>query len=162
MRDKCFTTSMIHSISQYFCLWKTIRMAIKTLFRYSFWHEKAFGRKNSHISSKNQYTYSYIQKCADHNSKYTNQQAFLSDPEGTYRPITIVIVASFVEYLSEVRTGSICLLRPTEKVGGLGCWWLLLSPSNIKTTEDMVGLSTAWSCTHKSPTCMHRNTSRTE
>lgn len=95
-------------------------MAIKTLFLYSLLHEKAFGRKNSHISSKNQYTYSYIQKCAAHNSKYTNQQAFLSDPEGTYRPITIVIVASFVENLSEVCTGTICLLRPTEKVGGLG------------------------------------------
>lgn len=120
MRDKCFTTSIMHSISQYFCLWKTIRMAIKTLFRYSLLHEKACGRKNSHISSKNQYTYSYIQKCAAHNSKYTNQQAFLSEPKGTYRPITIVIVASFVENLSEVSTGTICLLRPTEKVGGLG------------------------------------------
>ncbi|KAI8525282.1 hypothetical protein RHMOL_Rhmol13G0218700 [Rhododendron molle] len=29
----------------------------------------------------------------------------------------------------------------------------------MRTTDDMVGLSSALSWTHKSPTCMHRNTS---
>lgn len=35
----------------------------------------------------------------------------------------------------------------------------LVSLPNMNTTSNMVGLSIAISCTHKSPICMHFNTS---
>jgi len=51
---------------------------------------------------------------------------------------------------------------PTENPGFLGCGINADSLLSINITEDIVGLSSARSWTHKSPTCMHLRTSAGE
>lgn len=51
------------------------------------------------------------------------------------------------------------ILLPVQNPGCLGSGILALSLLNISTADDIVGLSSARSCTHKSPTCMHLKTS---
>lgn len=50
-------------------------------------------------------------------------------------------------------------LLPRQNPGFFGCAIVAVSLLNIKTTEDIVGLSSALSCTHNNPTCMHLRTS---
>lgn len=51
---------------------------------------------------------------------------------------------------------------PMENPGFLGCGIIADSLLSINNTEDIVGLSSARSWTHKSPTCMHLRTSDCE
>lgn len=51
---------------------------------------------------------------------------------------------------------------PRQNPGFLGCCIVALSLLSIKTTEDMLGLSSACSCTHSRPTCIHLNASEAE
>jgi len=84
------------------------------------------------------------------------------DPAFHYLPSTIVTVTWFTVQDSSclledesVSTG----LLPRQNPGFLGCAIVAVSLLNINTTEDIVGLSSARSCTHNSPTCMHLKTS---
>lgn len=51
---------------------------------------------------------------------------------------------------------------PRQNPGVLGCCIVAVSLLSIKTTEDMLGLSSACSCTHSRPTCIHLNASEAE
>lgn len=51
-------------------------------------------------------------------------------------------------------------LLPRQYPGVLGCGIVAVSLLNISTAEDIVGLSSARSWTHKRPTCMHLKTSQ--
>lgn len=51
---------------------------------------------------------------------------------------------------------------PRQNPGFLGCCRVALSLLSIKTTDDMLGLSSACSWTHSRPTCMHLNASEAE
>ena len=79
-----------------------------------------------------------------------------------YLPSTTVTVTWFiVSCLTEEESVSLGLL-PRTKPGCLGCGIDAVSLLNIKTTEEIVGLSSARSWTHIRPTCMHLSTSDTE
>lgn len=84
------------------------------------------------------------------------------DPAFHYLPSTIVTVTWFTlqdsSCLLDDESVSIGML-PRQNPGFLGCAIVAVSLLNIKTTEDIVGLSSALSCTHNSPTCMHLRTS---
>ena len=73
----------------------------------------------------------------------------------TYRPSTNEIVSSFTDHLLSL-CGWISHLGELWKVkiGSLGRG-RSVSLLSIKTTSGIVGLSAAWSCTHRSPICMH-------
>ena len=51
-------------------------------------------------------------------------------------------------------------LLPRQYPGVLGWGIVAVSLLNINTAEDIVGLSSAFSWTHKRPTCMHLKTSQ--
>lgn len=51
---------------------------------------------------------------------------------------------------------------PRQYPGVLGCGIVEVSLLNIKTTDAIVGLSSARSWTHRRPTCMHLRTSLDE
>lgn len=79
-----------------------------------------------------------------------------------YLPSSIVTVTWFTvqdeSCLLEEESFSAGFL-PRQNPGFLGCGIVAFSLLSIKTTEDIVGLSSARSCTHNSPTCMHLRTS---
>jgi hypothetical protein len=64
-------------------------------------------------------------------------------------------------FLLEEESVSIGVL-PRQNPGFFGSAIVAVSLLNINTTEDIVGLSSARSCTHNSPTCMHLRTSEGE
>lgn len=79
-----------------------------------------------------------------------------------YLASTIVTVTWFTVHDSScllveesVSTGFL----PRQNPGFMGCCIVAVSLLSIKTTEDIVGLSSARSCTHNNPTCMHLRTS---
>ena len=80
----------------------------------------------------------------------------------SYLPFIVVTVTRFiVSSCFEEESVSPGLL-PRTKPGYLGSGIDAVSLLNIKTTEDIVGLSSARSCTHIRPTFMHLSTSDTE
>lgn len=85
----------------------------------------------------------------------------------TYLPSSIVTVTWFTVQdwsclLEEESVSSGFLFLSRQKPGFLGWGIVAVSLLNIRTTDDIVGLSSARSWTHKSPTCMHLNTSEGE
>jgi hypothetical protein len=85
-------------------------------------------------------------------------------PDLNYLGFNIVIVTWFTVEASSclLEDDSVSGFNPRQKPGFLGCGSDAVSLLSIKTTEDIVGLSSARSWTHKSPTCMHLNTSDSE
>lgn len=79
-----------------------------------------------------------------------------------YRPSIMVTVTWLMVHVSsclpECESPSWPRL-PRQYPGTVGCGIDTKSLLNINTTVDMFGLSSAGSCTHRSPTCMHLITS---
>lgn len=104
-------------------------------------------------------------------SRYTNKipedtaiYSFVDEviPFFHYLAFNIVTVTWFTVNVSS------CLLEdesvsmgflPRQNPGVLGWGMVAVSLLNIKTTDAIVGLSSAFSWTHKRPTCMHLRTS---
>lgn len=82
-----------------------------------------------------------------------------------YRPSSMVTVTSLMVHdssnLPDDESGSAGLF-PRQYPGCFGCGIDTKSLLNINTTFDMFGLSSACSCTHNSPACMHLITSLPE
>lgn len=77
----------------------------------------------------------------------------------SYRPSNTVRLMLFIELLvfSSVSFASEFLCA--KYTGCFGVESVVVSFSNIKTTDDMSGLLFGLSCTHKSPIWIHRRTS---
>lgn len=76
-----------------------------------------------------------------------------------YLVATAVIDNSFTELDPSPTLGLLVLEDVLKMKAGCLGEGRVVSLLNIRTTADIVGLSTAPSCTHKSPICMHLNTS---
>lgn len=77
-----------------------------------------------------------------------------------YLPTTIVTVKSFEDTVSwaSIKWSPSTELLIEVNVGCLGTGSVGVSFSSISTTDAIVGLYIAESCTHSIPTCMHLNT----
>ena len=72
-----------------------------------------------------------------------------------YRPCKIDVVTSFKEHVLPLCWGRSYTVNLSKvKNGCLGCG-RSVSLLSMKMTSGIVGLSVSWSCTQRSPTCMH-------
>ena len=77
----------------------------------------------------------------------------------SYRPVNVVNEAVAESLRSNVDVSVSIGVLSAANVGCFGAAMAAVPVSNIATTDDIVGLSVALSCTHKSPTFMHLDTS---